>query len=361
MISSFLLLLFKENSLKSVSELEGYKKLIDRIEMISKVINIIGHLQGYAQSLDQFTQTINTKNYPECNRLLTHFTTMTHEYNNNAILNEIAVFKSLNEEFTVQKERLWYELGLEWDKLIKIEKNAETNSITIETNLATQSYIDQLTAFSEHVYDEFVFMPRLKQFGKQFLSFCDENLVSSSANNIEIVETGSVRTVRVICNQTESLSAGDLLELKLNQIQEVLKFLNKHLFRFMAGQKCLMSIFSDVILGEFVALIYQKLIVGVIPVESFECRLEVEICEKVGAFERALEELRFLEERQRKQGMFDSFKNNVEEMYVRKKCKFVMEQNRELVLRPGTRINGQPDMRYSINRRHLYYLLIYYN
>jgi len=257
---------------------------------------------------------------------------MTQDNNINCdILNEIGVYKSLIEDFTVQKERLWYELGLEWDKLLNIQKTADTELISIETSLATQDYIDQLIAFSQHVKEEFIFMARLKQFGKQFIRFCDENLVSCSTYNIELADTGSVKSLRLQCNQTEALDTGDLLELKLNQIREVVKFLYKNLFKFKVGKKCLMSIFSDVILEDFVTLIYEKLIVGVIPVESFECRLEVEICEKVSAFEKALVEVRFLEEKQRKEGVFNKFKNSVEELYVRKKCKFVMQQSREMM------------------------------
>lgn len=92
-----------------------------------------------------------------------------------------------------------------------------------------------------------------------------------------------------------------------------------------------MSVFSELILKDFVKLIYEKLIISIIPLENFDCQLEAEICQKVDLFEKALKDMKFLDKKHTLTSIFDSFKNNVEELYVRKKCKFIMEKNRDLM------------------------------
>ena len=93
----------------------------------------------------------------------------------------------------------------------------------------------------------------------------------------------------------------------------------------------LISIFSDIILKDFVQLIYEKLIISIIPLTNFDYQLESEIRQKVNSFECSLKEINFLNKKKTLASVFDSFKNNVEELYVRKKCKFIMEQSRELM------------------------------
>lgn len=357
--------LIKEKLLKNVSEIEEYKKLIDRIEMINKIVLTVDVLQKYDEFLEQFTCAINNKNYSKCNDLLPDLTSMSNgnhsssqdnqkktnkratdtSENNSEILSDIIVFKKLNEDFTVQKERLWYELNIEWDKLIMIEtttKNADTistDSISIKIGI-TQEHLNKLTVLPPQNTDQFIFIAKLKQFGKKFLQFCEENIISSSQYNIDIIDNQkeNTKTLRLLNDQTEKLPAADLLELKLNQIQQILKFLSKNLFCLSVftpnsrqPKTQLISLFSDIILKDFVQLIYEKLIVSIIPLSSFDYQLESEIRQKVDSFEASLKEMSFLDRKHTLASIFDSFKNNVEELYVRKKCKFIMEQNRELM------------------------------
>ena len=142
----------KENSLKNVSEVDQYKNLIDQIELINLIIGIIEYFKKYNEILEgfqeifllipknkkililiyiEFTNSIDQKNYPKCDEL---FTVLLKTVNNedqdtkpvlksksniketivlsinepNTILNDLYVFRLLNEEFTIQKERLWF-------------------------------------------------------------------------------------------------------------------------------------------------------------------------------------------------------------------------------------------------------------
>jgi hypothetical protein len=206
--------------------------------------------------ISEFTTAIEDKNYLKCKDLILELTSMsngtqlnqqsdqktkankkasdsTSSENEIEFLSDIIVFKKLNEDFTVQKERLWFELNIEWDKLIKItlaaktEDTISTDSITIQTGI-TQEHLNKLTVLSPmQKTDQFIFIAKLRQFGKKFLQFCEENIISSSQYNIDIVENGQegTRTLRLLNDQTEKLSPSDMLELKLNQILQILKFL----------------------------------------------------------------------------------------------------------------------------------------
>lgn len=364
-----------ENSLKNVSEIEEYKRLIDRIEMINTIMKTIETLKLYDESLKEFTRSIDKKEYTKCNDLLKNLISITNikkkdnvlettkkskkgnisEIETNNVINnndddnlmkEINIYKELNQEFTMQKERLWYELNLEWDMLLKIDIYPKSNDnsdnidlISVQNDI-TQEYLNKLTILSVHKSDQFVFISKLKQFSKKFLQFCDESIISSSEFNIEIIENKigeNTKTLKLLKNQTETLPASDLLELKLNQIEQILKFLNKNFFSLYVytseshnnSKKLLISIFSDLILKDFVKLIYEKLIISIIPIENYDFQLENEIRQKVDSFEKGLKELKFLDKKLVLSDIFDSFKNNVEELYVRKKCKFIMEKSRD--------------------------------
>lgn len=345
-----------EKSLKNVSEIDEYKKLIDRIEMINRIISIIEVLQQYDGALEDFTMSIGNKDYTKCYDKFGDLSKMTNCKNltsknsksksnkeaiesNQNILKEIVAFKLLNEEFTMQKERLWYELNLEWDKLLQVQMTTadKSGSITIQSNVS-QDFLSQLTKFSVYKNNQFVFESKIKLFSGKFLQFCEENIISSSLYNINIIENDEegIKTLQLVNDQTEELATESLLELKLNQIEMILKFLNKNLFGLNVytnetDNQPLMAIFANVILKDFVKLIYEKLIISIIPLENFDFKLESEICQRVDQFESSLKAIKFLGKKQTLTSVFDSFKSNVEELYVRKKCKFIMEKSRELM------------------------------
>ena len=56
----------------------------------------------------------------------------------------------------------------------------------------------------------------------------------------------------------------------------------------------LMSIFSELILNDFVKIIYQQLIISIIPLKNYDCKLEKSICQLVSKFEETLRSINFL-------------------------------------------------------------------
>lgn len=98
----------------------------------------------------------------------------------------------------------------------------------------------------------------------------------------------------------------------------------------------LISLFADLTLKEFTRLVYEQLVLNIIPVgetgTGFDCSMEAEICTRIGRFERQLAAIECtLSERAAASDGGRSFSSSVEELYVRKKCKHVTETAREMM------------------------------
>ena len=180
------------------------------------------------------------------------------------------------------------------------------------------------------------------------MQLCEKNIVpNGNRNKIEIIDDveknfKQLQFQNCLDVENMNIAPADLLEFKLNQLEKVLLFLSENLFKFNVyignagkhmSESRLMSIFSDLILKDFVKLIYEQLIISIIPLENFDFQLEAQIRKKVGVFEANLKEIKFLDKKQsfNKTNTFNSFTNNVEELYVKKKCKHIMEISRELM------------------------------
>lgn len=112
-----------------------------------------------------------------------------------------------------------------------------------------------------------------------------------------------------------------------------------------------MAVMAALTLKDFSHLIYEQLIVNIIPVEEeeeeeeadsdkrFDYSMEAEICTRITRFEQKLAAHEYTISAQAvagatgssSEGAMKSFSNNVEELYVRKKCKHVMERAREMM------------------------------
>ena len=129
----------------------------------------------------------------------------------------------------------------------------------------------------------------------------------------------------------------------IDLIEQVLIFLNENFFKLNVYinkseseadiKATTMSIFSELILNDFVKLIYQQLIISIIPLKNYDCQLETNICQLVSKFEEMLRSIKFLssDKSSKRSNEFNQFVSNVEELYIRKKCKFIMEKSRELM------------------------------
>lgn len=103
----------------------------------------------------------------------------------------IFILKELKDTFKVERERLWYELDLEWERLVKIqvdESNPVMSSVRVSRTV-DQSRLDKLTRFSplkinhpiliNNKQVSFVFFNKLKQFCAQFLNLSIHTVINN--------------------------------------------------------------------------------------------------------------------------------------------------------------------------------------
>lgn len=229
--------------------MDCFHRNLKHIEQIDLIIDILETIQLFETNLNELKQSINTKKYSKCYELLSSLNKLINESDlfsqNNAINNvnnsktnveendvdkeKILKIKELKENFVVQRERLWYDLGDEWNRMISIEPSStafaaaattttaplfsiDSACIKIDTNI-TQHMLDNLTRFSSlnlnlnnnsnsnnistedaaalirsHSLNNldinsFIFNSKLKLFSKCFLRFCKETIVSSEFNS----------------------------------------------------------------------------------------------------------------------------------------------------------------------------------
>jgi len=278
---------------------------------------------------------------------------------------EIYLVKQLKEEFVVHRERLWFSLDQEWDKLISIEMDGSLTSKIVVCSNIRQEFFDELTQFSkfklnsssstDNAISSFIFLSKMKQFCKNFLKFCTINIINEinnndSLNEIEIIDHSKenfkelkfkmITIDNVMIDKT--IDSTKLLDFKLGQIERLLRFLYENFFnrtvilcnnnsnpKQSRSDLKLMSVFSSLVLNDFVKLIYEKLIINVISLKSYDFKIEADICKIVAKFEEELKSMEFL--KKENTSIFRSFVTNVEELYVRKKCQHIMENARKLM------------------------------
>ncbi|CAF0754893.1 unnamed protein product [Brachionus calyciflorus] len=366
----------QENLLKNVSQIEEYKSLIDNIETINKIVIIFEALREYELNLNgnffvwlkptqvlfenlffnskDLKYSIDSKNFVQCYDCLNKLNKLTnesnlfktsqlqHDINENFLrTDEILIVKDLKEEFTIQRERLWYELDLEWDKLIQID----SNQIQIDIIGLNQSYLNQLTQFSglksaSQIGEiNFVFSTKLKSFSKSLLKLIETRIINS--NQIIQIDTKTDSNFTYLTfnltNSTTSSETSLLLELKLNQIITIFNFMYKNFLSLkvfinnmtknVTSNVSLMSIFSHVTNEDFSKLIYESLIVNILPLKEYDCSIHEKFGNLFSQFEENLRTIEFCKESNKMLNTLD----NLEEMYVRKKCKSIMETARYMM------------------------------
>jgi hypothetical protein len=314
-----------------------------------------------SENLKNLIDTI--ENEPELFRLNLKETSSTS--NETSEEKEIHLLKQLKEDFIVHRERLWFILDQEWDKLITVEAdNSLTSKFVISTSIS-QEYFNELTQFSkfksnssnssENFISSFVFLSKMKQFCKSFLKFCTINIINEinnneSLNEIEIIDHGEGKFKELKVKITtineflvdKTVDPIKLLQFKLEQIERMLNFLHENFFNrtvilytYNSNSKQnktdlkLMTIFSNLILDDFVKLIYEKLIINVIPLQNYDYKIEDQICKVVAKFEEKLKSMEFI--KKENTSIFKNFVTNVEELYVRKKCQHIMEKARNMM------------------------------
>ncbi|RNA25249.1 centromere kinetochore zw10 -like protein [Brachionus plicatilis] len=309
--------------------------------------NMLKYLREFKLNLNEFKISIDDKNYDSCFEILNRLNEFIKQSvlfgnpANNEEPHEILIVNVLKEEFIVQRERLWFEIDLEWDRIIEID----SNHVRIERKSLCQNFMDKLSQFSGLKTSilgniSFVFSNRMKNFCRQFLSLIESTIVNSNTNYK--VETKSDSDFFWLAlNKTDdeiNLDTTQNFSHKLNQIIQVLNFLYENFFKlkvevFTCDQnenqkECLMNIFSNVTRDEFSKLIHDNLIVNILPLTEFDAKFHQNFTHTLTEFEQKLHKIDYdcQINQQAKQTI-----DNLEEIYVRKKCKFLIENARNLM------------------------------
>lgn len=127
----------------------------------------------------------------------------------------IFILKELKDEFKVERERLWYELDAEWDRMIRVEVDRQANplaaKIMINRHCSDQSHFDKFNQFSTLKLSQpapvngrlisFVFLNKLKQFAAQFLNFCSLAVINNpDLFEIQVVDDAEYKTICFVQN-----------------------------------------------------------------------------------------------------------------------------------------------------------------
>lgn len=278
----------------------------------------------------------------------------------------IFILKELKDDFKIERERLWYELDLEWDRLVKInvdEANPVLSSMRVSRSI-DQARLDRLTRFSTLKLNQsilinskqisFVFVNKLKQFCSQFLNLSIQTVINNPGlYELRYEEDANFKSICFVEKTQKEMRTIDRLEAKLNQLESLFRFVYENMFllqvtlvewprersnEFITTTQSLMTLFSALSLKEFTRLIYEQLIINIIPVggdttvTGFDFSMEADICNRIGEFEKQLSSFGcMINENGARE--FKSFSSSVQELYVRKKCKHVMEKGREMMMK----------------------------
>jgi hypothetical protein len=303
--------------------------------------------------------SIDSKDYKQCTECLlklknlipstTATTTDPSPLNDNLL-----IYVELKEDFVVQQERLCYQLDQEWNDLIEISPDNDGSFIKISTS-NNQHHLNQLTQLSQFrmakkvtstnlVAENFIFISNLKNLAKNFLKFCLNNILNESDDDqlSYWTDENGFKCLKVTTNLTSNSNNWDprILDHKLNHLVEVISFLNENFLHFKVQihddpnkkeTTTLMALFSQLIIKDFIKMIYDNLIIKIIPLNHYNSQIEQILLANINKFERSLIDLKLIDTNKDESVFSEYLLSNVEELYVRKKCQHVMEKGRSIM------------------------------
>jgi hypothetical protein len=271
--------------------------------------------------------------------------------------NPFAIVKDLKECLCIQRERIWFELDQEWDRLIKIQttnsynKDHEKNtyySISINS-LANQDWLEKITLFSNLRLNpmsvlttnfSFVFLNKLHKFAMSFLEICRHSIQNDC--QIETVSKNDSSIIEITltdCNSNSNQSKMTVLESKLDKLILLLNILYDILFKYDVWiyssdgihQKVkLMNIFFICCHNDFFKIVYEQLLTSIIPTKNLDADLECEINKTLSKFENNLTQIEFCSTLSNDASTRNQFAV-LEELFIRKKCTFINETARSMM------------------------------
>ncbi len=329
-------------------ETTNQQKIFDHIyirlsesALYSEHIKNPSELLKFQRILLDFTNSIRKQNYQTCNELIrtidtligTYFPNNNDDNSNDEISNKIFIIKYLKDEYFIQKQCLYFELEQKWDDIIRFETDLERKTIRLICN---EDLLREKIFILGHLFDKKnVYKRKLGELSGKTMGIFE--LIGKQAS-LEMNISQTELTI-VFKGGNVSTDHTDLTDLKskLQIVIQVLKFLKKSIFSL---HEIILGEFSSVFLETFLKFVYQQLIMESINVTEFNLHIMNDLCDLISQFETDLIALEFIIDDQHSNAgaktsysslLFVEFKSNIHEIYVRKKCKHLLDKTRDLI------------------------------
>lgn len=335
----------QQNVHSSVTEFAEVKQ---QLEKNTVVIALLGHLKEFHSAMDEFTEALTAMKYVEAAEQLKK------AKDSMALLQQwkdskLPLLSVLNSELSVQREKLLYQLGLQWSRLVvwtlpNTHKDGEVAVLqslhTVKLTLCTGAEVENgqtqdQTENQAELYSVLQALAlhgelhyRLKIFSQNLLKYVLRPLVVDPSLCVSV--TPQKEEGLVLALQTREPQSPDSPSpaLVYGRVLPVLKTLHTHLLYVSVGEEKLSSILGDLIWEELSNCIIHDCLQHNIPSNSSQLDQYSTVIKETEEFEHSLKEMGFL---RGDSTALLKYVKNINCHFASKKCKDVIVAARKLM------------------------------
>ena len=264
----------------------------------------------------------------------------------------------MKDEFFIKKHHFFYNIELLFDKkFINIDYTTSSTEIMIEID---KKLVETTLGNLEKFFINNNFDNLLSMFNKIFTNL-SKNLIIvfeilNKFNKFKVVNENNRLNIqladvinKVDNNEHDDVNDADLgyIEKMFKIIQSIIKFVNQQLFELDLNFKVTTKTtinemfkieFKKHFLNSFFKFIYENLILKSIKLQEFNLKKMLSLCSLIDDFERFLLEIQFVNgidngsaNSDYENLLFKSFKLNIDNIYINKKCKHLLTKARKII------------------------------
>ena len=311
--------------------------------------------------LKALTNEIESKNYASCYSYLSKIESIIEKNFKSdvesSITNNIFIIKNLKEDFFIQKQQFYFNIEQAFEKEF-ILIDFQVNEILIKIDkIGVEKLIDSLKEF--FINDQYetlmsIFRKIFKNLSKNLISTFE---TMNKFSKLSLDETSSFLKIGLIgSNVVEKMRESDdedresddnddkiqQIEEKLKFIEKVLTYLNENLFDLnlkikvskVSIENLLKNEFKKLFLDAFFKFVYENLILKAIKLREYNMNKMLSLCSLIENFEGFLstERIKFINANSDYENLlFKSFKLNIDNIYINRKCKYLLTKSRKLI------------------------------
>lgn len=248
---------------------------------------------------------------------------------------DIMILKVLQDNYTIQKDKLINDIGQAWNTSVKWTLPNQTGNQGQKSTSSLQIFglegtNEGLQSILQALYDLDLLDVQLKKFGQKLLKHFVKPVIWFEDTDCSL----NTNALTVITNNSEEKSPVPIGKV-LGKMKIIFEFLHRHLTSFniedssnSEGKIPLMRIFGNLNSDEFVELLIQDCLQHTIPSNNTELVSYKETIKYTKVYEESLLELKFLDTNETP---LTDFVGNVNVLFASKKCKEILEQARSLL------------------------------